>query len=85
MGHTTGVEHHFHHIRIKHLAGIVEPLAQRSDLGFRVQLQVLCHLVDQGRRNQRLVALYIHHPVVGIEPKLAGHFFQPVGATGVVR
>lgn len=77
-----GIEDDFDDIRISDLGGVVDGSCGGDHLYAGVITQRSGQLIDQGRRDERLVALYIDEDsVVG---KGCGGLGDTVGATGVI-
>ena len=56
----------------------------RRDGGVRPQRELARHLAHQHRIDERLVALEVHHDLVGREAEEGDRFGQPVGSGGMV-
>ncbi|MNV76112.1 hypothetical protein D3C71_1694460 [compost metagenome] len=68
QGQAVLVTHHLDRVRVEHGFRFMDRLGQGGDTGFRMRRQVGRHLVDDHRRDQRLVALHVDHNGVSRQP-----------------
>src|SRR5580698_3583173 len=77
------VGHDLHGIRVQELFERFNRSRECRDVGPRVRFQQLRHLLDQGRRDQRLVALHVHDDLVRMPRMLACHLSDAIGPGSV--
>lgn len=75
---------HFHRVGIENGFRLMDRLGQGGDAGFRMLRQVGGHLIDDHRRNQRLVALHIDHDGICCQAKLSSDLGQAISARFMV-
>src|SRR5690606_2337737 len=78
------VGYDLHRIRVEQFFTVRDLLEQRRYAGLRMLLQVVRHLIDGRRRNQRLVPLHIDDDLLLTQVETARNFLDAIGARLVI-
>src|SRR5580693_3190248 len=73
------VGHDLHGIRVQELFQRLDRSREGRDIGPRVRFQQLRDLLDEGRRDERLVALYVHDDLIRMPRMFACNLSDAIG------